>query len=190
MRTVSQWMCLWPGLAGLWREGQGRSLAVAGAFAVLINLALIVTLVWPGILGTSPLIVLWFTVAVFWGIAAWNSHWRLAALRRLPNQQDREALFRQAQVDYLKGHWLETESQLNELIRGRNGDDHDVDAHLFLATLYRRTRRIDEAKQQLDLLDRLDGAEKWRVEIARERQQINRTESAADEEQATISNAA
>ena len=188
MRTASQWMCLWPGLAGLWRDGRGRSLAAAGAFAVLFNLALVSTLVWPGILGTSPLIGLWLTVTAFWGVSAWNSHWKLAAVRRLPNQADREALFRQAQADYLKGHWLEAESQLNELIRGRNGDDHDVDAHLFLATLYRRTRRIREAKQQLDLLARLDGAEKWRIEIARERQQINQTESETDE--ATTSNAA
>ena len=41
---------------------------------------------------------------------------------------------------------------------------------LMLAALMRRTARADEAIEQLDLLASLDGAEKWELEIRRERE--------------------
>ncbi|MDA1055475.1 MAG: hypothetical protein O3C40_34175 [Planctomycetota bacterium] len=44
----------------------------------------------------------------------------------------------------------------------------------MLATLYRRTKRYDEATKQLDRLDRLDEACKWRCEIAQERDTLKR----------------
>jgi cytochrome c-type biogenesis protein CcmH/NrfG len=44
----------------------------------------------------------------------------------------------------------------------------------MLATLYRHTRRYDEAAKQLDRLDRLDEAVKWRWEIERERELLKR----------------
>jgi len=44
----------------------------------------------------------------------------------------------------------------------------------MLATLYRRTKRYEEATKQLDRLDRLDEAYKWRSEIAQERDTLKR----------------
>jgi ATP/maltotriose-dependent transcriptional regulator MalT len=44
----------------------------------------------------------------------------------------------------------------------------------MLATLYRRTGRYDEAAKQLDRMDRLDEARKWRWEIAQERATLKR----------------
>jgi len=49
-----------------------------------------------------------------------------------------------------------------------------LDALLLLATLYRHTRRCDEAAKQLDRLDRLDEAVKWRWEIEHERELLKR----------------
>ena len=81
-----------------------------------------------------------------------------------------EDLFIQAQTEYLRGHWCETESLLQRLVSG----GRDVEAHLSLAALYRQTKRCDEARSRLRMLERLDGAEKWRFEIERERQLLER----------------
>jgi cytochrome c-type biogenesis protein CcmH/NrfG len=51
----------------------------------------------------------------------------------------------------------------------------DVESHLMLATLYRHTSRREEALERLRLLERLDGSERWRWEIARERELLERT---------------
>jgi predicted Zn-dependent protease len=75
-------------------------------------------------------------------------------------------LFQRAQAEYLKGSWYEAEAVLEQLLRIRADD---AEARLMLATLLRHTRRIDEAGQQLRILERLDAAGPWMVEIRRER---------------------
>jgi hypothetical protein len=42
----------------------------------------------------------------------------------------------------------------------------------MLATLMRRTGRLDEAAGQLDTLSRFEGAEKWGLEIRQERERL------------------
>ena len=46
MRGLSRITCLWPGLTRLWWRGELSALAVAIAFAILLNLLLWVTM-WP-----------------------------------------------------------------------------------------------------------------------------------------------
>ncbi len=77
----------------------------------------------------------------------------------------RDDLFRQALGEYLKGAWFEAESILGRLVAK---DPRDVDARLMLATLLRHTDRPADAQRQLEELDRLEKAEKWRAEIDRE----------------------
>jgi Flp pilus assembly protein TadD len=54
---------------------------------------------------------------------------------------------------------------LEELVRR---DRSDVEAHLLLASVYRRVRRIDLSRRQLCQLQDCPGAAKWRFEIGRE----------------------
>jgi cytochrome c-type biogenesis protein CcmH/NrfG len=89
-------------------------------------------------------------------------------------------LFLQAQGEYLKGHWFEAESLLQQIIRR---SPRDVEAQLMLATLYRHTRRVDEARQRLRLMEAIDGAERWRWEIDQEQRLLKQvTETAKDGE--------
>jgi hypothetical protein len=44
----------------------------------------------------------------------------------------------------------------------------------------RHTRRFDEATEQLDLLTRLEGAEKWQWEIHRERELLSEARTEAE----------
>jgi predicted Zn-dependent protease len=101
---------------------------------------------------------------VSWGVSAGFSAWwnRRHEARRADPEADR---FDQALDGYLKGNWIEAERLLGGLLRR---DDRDVDARLMLATLLRHTRRFDEATRELNRLVRLEGAQKWALEIRRE----------------------
>jgi cytochrome c-type biogenesis protein CcmH/NrfG len=78
------------------------------------------------------------------------------------NQQD---LFIRAQAEYLKGHWVEAQSLLEQLLRD---DPEDVESHLLLASVFRRSRRIELARKQLHRLGGFPGRAKWQFEIQRE----------------------
>src|SRR5688500_16065858 len=74
MRRVALWL-LWPGLAPLWLRGSGRGLAIAAAFGVLLNFALISTFVWPLLLSQS--LAPWAVPAAAWVLVLW--FWMVAA---------------------------------------------------------------------------------------------------------------
>lgn len=188
MQKTPLWMSLWPGLTRLWFAGQWSGLLAAVAFAGLLNFVLAATFLWPIWQSTGWLAVFWIVVGVWW----------LASLRRAFYQRKIPAartfgaaevdLFIQAQTEYLKGSWFEAEARLKELL-ARN--DLDVDAQILLAGLYRHTGRIAEAHQCLRRLERIDGAEKWRLEIEDERVRLERKTTAAEvDESPPVSEAA
>jgi hypothetical protein len=79
--------------------------------------------------------------------------------------QNQQALFIRAQTEYLRGHWVEAQTLLEQLIRR---DPEDVESHLLLASVYRRTQRIDLSRRQLREIQGFEGAARWRFEIGRE----------------------
>lgn len=179
MYALSWITCLWPGLPRLWWRGDGRALLGALAFAAAVNLGLVSSLVWSDSLPTWLLAAGWTGIGVIWiGYAVHG--WQLVPLLRgtgaSPASDD---LFARAQAEYLNRHWLEAEELLQELLVER---DQDAEAHLMLATLYRHTARTAEAADRLARLERMDGGQRWRVEIARERRllEMNETPSATE----------
>ena len=65
----------------------------------------------------------------------------------------------------------QAEVTLRRLLRA---DSQDVDSRLMLATLLRRTGRLDEARRELARLEQLEGSEKWQLEIEQEHKRIER----------------
>lgn len=168
---------IWPGLAQLWQLGQWRGLAQAICFFVLLNAGLLAS--WGGVgeLDRGPRLGLWLIIFVFWAVSARHSHQWLRQRVKLPKSTDLQPLFQRAQNEYLQGHWVEAEASLGELLGMLEGD---IEARLLLATLYRRTGRLELAREQLAELARRDGAERWRLEINREWELIAReTEQSA-----------
>lgn len=163
-------ICLWPGLPRLWIRGDWAALAIAVAFGAALNLVLVSSFVWPELLPPSFNLIGWLILGTVWLASVFQAYRSLPHLREPPRVDDR-GLFIQAQAEYLKGHWFEAETLLRQLLRHCS---RDVDVLLMLATLYRRTRRYDEAAKQLDRLDRLDESPKWRWEIAQERETLKR----------------
>lgn len=170
MHSSPNIICLWPGLPRLWIRGEWAALAIAVAFGAALNLVLVSSFVWTELLPPSFHLIGWLVLGTVWLASVLQAYRSLPHLREPPRVDDR-GLFIQAQAEYLKGHWFEAETLLRQLLRYCS---RDVDVLLMLATLYRRTKRYDEAAKQLDRLDRLDEASKWRWEIAQERDTLKR----------------
>ncbi len=167
MRRMPWATLLWPGLPQLWTRGSWSALGVAVLAAALLNWVLLGTWVWSELIAQGVRSTIWATLGLVWAGSAVHaviqSH-RSRAGDGCTRTGDGVAA---AIEPYLKGDWFEAERLLNEALRR---DIRDLDARLMLATLLRHTARFDEAAQQLDELSRCDGAEKWELEIRRERE--------------------
>lgn len=180
---------LWPGLPQLWLQGSWAGLLVAVGFTALANTLLLATLVWREWIDGDVLRV---GYAVLVGI--WLSAWWLTRTERRVTCVEADAdkgeelvatdtrraqldqTFREAQTRYLENDWVAAEQLLLKLL---HQDARDVDARLMLATLWRHQGRREEALRQLDRLERLEAADKWRVEIAAERLRLEQPQTIA-----------
>jgi hypothetical protein len=169
MRRSPWTTCLWPGLPQLWSHGSWLGLAVALGAAAAFNVLLLVSFGWSELIGHSYRNISWAAFAAVWVAAV---VWSLRERRRqvgLGRAEEGQDAFADAIEHYLKGDYYQAERLLDGLLR-RNA--RDLDARLMLATLMRRTGRREKAAEQLDVLERLEGAEKWQLEIERERQRL------------------
>lgn len=165
MRGASRITCLWPGLQSLWRQGDFSSLAEAIAFAALLNLALLASFFRSDAVSHVWRLGVWVSVVVFWLFGVWRGLRQRTPAGDADWAQNQQDLFIRAQTEYLRGHWVESQTLLEQLIRR---DPEDVESRLLLASVYRRTRRIDLSRCQLREIQDFEGAARWRFEIGRE----------------------
>jgi len=165
---------VWPGLPQIWTRGSWSGLAVA----VLATVWLIAVMA--GSFGWSELIApgirngLWISLAAMWLGAAIISAVKMQYQTAAQTAESCDNPFGRANDLYLRGDYYQAERLLKKLL-DRNG--RDLEARLMLATLLRHTGRIDEAADQLDRLRLFDGAEKWELEIYRERELLAEAET-------------
>ncbi|HWB10929.1 MAG TPA: hypothetical protein VG826_17005 [Pirellulales bacterium] len=153
-------------------------MALATGFALLLDLLLLTSLLWTEWVEPAFRVAGWTAVAVLWSVSIFTGRrWSQEHLAQVARPRE-EDLFPRALGEYLKGNWYEAEAACKNLLRRVSGD---VQARLLLATLLRRSRRWSEAREQLDVLSRLEAAAMWEFEIAGERERL-----AEAEEQATV----
>lgn len=176
MNWGSRLLCLWPGLARLWLRGDGYSLALAVFYSILLNLALISSLIWPDYLGSRFLLVAWPLLASVWVISFWVS-WRslpqwLSVGQRIAAEPDNrlDTLFNVAQREYLKGNWVDARDLLERRLQLR---PRDAEARLLLVGVLRQVGRLSQALEELQRLEGLDESRPWSFEINRERLRIS-----------------
>ena len=180
MRWGPLLLCGWPGLPGLWFRGQMSSLVVAMGFSVLLNLALIASFLWPESLGETFPAVVWPIILLIWTTSTWIAYHGLTDVMSVPvsekvaDPQQPDTLFNQAQREYLGGHWEEAESLLRRRIEHA---PRDMESRLLLATLLRHTRRLKEAREQLNSIQRYDESVEWEFELDREKQLVDLIEN-------------
>ncbi len=169
MRRMPRCFYLWPGLPQMWLHGSWSGLAVALGAAVLLDVLLLVSFGWTELIGSGIRNILWPIFAVAWIAAVFWSRRRCRRQAVAAGAEREEDSFHQALDHYLKGDNYQAEQILAGLLR-RNV--RDLDARLMLATLLRRTGRVDEAAQHLDMLGCFEGAEKWEQEMREERDRL------------------
>ena len=178
-RIAPCFLALWPGLPKLWWFGSLMGLAQALGFALLLQLTVFTTFIWPETIGSLSRAVVWFCVLGFWLLFAAPVFGRATAvLSGGFAVGDREHLFRDAQREYLKGNWLQAERVLRRLLELDAGD---VDSRLLLATLYRRVGRLAAAGEEMGRLAESHGSSKWRFEILQEGMNLARLRREAAE---------
>ncbi len=165
MRRMPWAVYLWPGLPQLSQRGSWPALVVALGAAALLDVALLATLVWDELLSADLRMVYWLFLLAAWGLSAGLSAWLYQREKRRREADANRDIFREALDHYLQGNWFAAEQALSRLLRKNR---RDVEARLMLATLLRHTRRWDEAARQLDVLVRLEDAQKWELEIRHE----------------------
>jgi tetratricopeptide (TPR) repeat protein len=168
-------LCSWPGLPGLWQRGHTSSLVIAVGFAVLLNLALISTFLWPRVLGEAFPIVSWPVLLLTWSTSILFSYKSMPVWEQTPKiaaaegGKQSDVLFIRAQQEYLKGDWEEAERLLRRCLEIW---PRDIEARLLLATLLRHSRRLFDASEELAHLLKFDESINWISEIRREEKLI------------------
>ena len=180
MRSALNLTRLWPGLTSLWLQGRWTGLGLAAAFAVSLNSALVITFVWPQILSSDlPAWICpsaaWVWVLWFWITGFCSGSRLLAATTPADSERavENDKLLRDAQVEYLKGNWIEVEALLARLLLRQPSDGEAI---LLQATLHRRTGRLEKARKSLARLAESEHSDRWQPEIADERRRIEQLE--------------
>ncbi len=170
MRKKPWAIYVWPGLPHIWFSGSWSALGVAVIAAVLLSAVMVGSFGWTELITPGMRNTLWASLAVVWCIAAIVSAVKLRHEAAKDETGESENPFGQAVDLYLKGDYYQVERVLSKLLKE---NARDLDARLMLATILRHTGRFDEASKQLDQLICFDGAERWELEIQRERELLS-----------------
>ena len=157
---------MYPGYSGIVQYGHRSFLAMALGFALLVDAFLIANFYWTALITVSQrnilLVVLFGTWVALMVAAAYWKHCLDVAAR--PEQHD--DTFRQTICHYLRGDWFAAESQILPYLKKY---PKDTEMLLLQATMYRHTKRYEEAMLVLDKLQLLQNSRYWYAEIEMER---------------------
>jgi cytochrome c-type biogenesis protein CcmH/NrfG len=153
---------VWPGLPQIWLGEEWLGLALAGLFAVALNLAIAARYIWTEALDPS-----WaqFVAALAGATWALSLAYTLWWLWRCHPESHREAIdqhFHQAVDLYLQGRWEHSRRRLEQTLAL---DENDADAWMQLGSLFVRTGRADEGRHALRQCLVVDPTRKWRWEV-------------------------
>lgn len=172
MITTRSLTLLWPGLPWLWLRGSVAGLILAVAFAVALDIAIVLTWLWTELVEREFALGLWAATAAVWVVAT------LSAVTQFPpplptgRSAATEALFVAARDAYLGRDWLAAETKLRGLLLVAPTDG---EAQLLLATLLRRVGRRAESRTALEKLSRSDAGRPWLGVIRRELSRLETT---------------
>lgn len=165
MHALRYLTLVWPGLPWLWLRGSVSGLVLALAFAVSVDVVLLTTFIWPGLVERELTLGLWTAVAALWLVALVSAAAAFPPALTAPDRDQADALFVKARDAYLARDWVQAEARLHDLLALAPTDG---EAQLLHASLLRRTGRTAEARKALDKLARSDSGTPWRHEIAAE----------------------
>jgi len=156
---------MFPGYSGIIQYHHRSFLAIALGFALLVDAFLIANFYWTALLTSGQrnvcLVALFGAWVVLTVAATFQKH-RLASAMK-PEQHDQT--FRQTICDYLRGDWFAVESQILPYLKKY---PKDIEMLLLQATMYRHTKRYEEALLVLEKLQLFQDSQYWYAEIETE----------------------
>lgn len=173
---------IWPGMPWLWLRGSLMGLCLALAFAAALDVAVVATWIWPGLIDPRMTLAIWASTAVIW-MASTASAVTGFPVPLATGGAAADALFAQARNAYLARDWLAAETAVCHLLRIAPTDG---EAQLLLASLLRRVGRVDEARAALRSLSRSDSGLQWQAEIAREFARLDGGSERSDDDSPAI----
>lgn len=171
--------CFWPGLPELWFRGRWAALPLAIGFAIALNTLLIARFVYPEWLEPLMVRTVFWLFVVAWGVIFVRGAQALPMLLTPRQSSQREDVFDSARSDYLRGRWMEAEALLTECLEI---DHRDAPALLLLASIYRKTERLDAARRSLDSLGSLESGDRWWLERELELGRLQRAAESDNEQ--------
>ncbi len=165
------WWFGWPGLVRLWKQGSRIGFLWAVAAALCLNATLVAWLIWPEWLRFPVPHVLISVTFVVWVSGGLDGIRAQREMRARSEEDPHLDLFLSARTEYLRGHWLEADRLLVQLLES---SPEDAEARLLRATLLRHAGRQAEARDQLRRLQRWNRAAIWNLEIGREWDRLSR----------------
>jgi hypothetical protein len=156
MHALRYLTLVWPGLPWLWLRGSLSGLFLAMAFAVSVDMAILATFVWPGLVELPFTLGLWTAVAVLWLISTVSAAAAFPPAIAAPRRDEADALFVQARDAYLARDWVQTEARLQDLLTIAPTDG---EAQLLHASLLRRHEIAAELDRLADSSERHAGEE-------------------------------
>jgi len=156
---------VWPGLPWLWLRGSRSGLLLALAFAVTLDVAILVTFIWSELVGLEFTIALWTAAAAVWLVSSVSAAAAFPPPIPLVRGAAIDALFVEARDAYLARDWLAAQAGLEKLLALAPTDG---EAQLLWGTLLRRIGRHADAREALAKLSRSDSGGRWQAAIARE----------------------
>ena len=167
----------WPGLGRIWRHGAFLGLLYAFGFTALLSAALVSSLVWDELLPDGVRVLLWFLTLLYW-VLGWVDSNRFLANHQFVSARDGQLdLFLAARGEYLRCKWKGAEDLLCSIL---HENPRDTEARLMLATLSRHQGLLEEAREHLRRLQRLERASEWNMEIEREWRLLSRLETSGN----------
>mgnify|MGYP006278791875 CR=1 FL=1 len=170
MHALRYLTLIWPGLPWLWLRGSLSGLVLAVAFAASVDMAIVATFIWPGLVELRLTLGLWTAVAAIWLVSTVSAAATFPPPITVPRRDEADALFAQARDAYLARDWLQAEARVRRLLEI---SPTDGEAQLLHASLLRRTGRSAEARKALEKLVRSDSGAAWRHEVAAELRRLD-----------------
>lgn len=155
-------LSVWPGLPQVWLGEELLGLALAGLFAVALNLALAARFLWTEALDPTWAQFVGALAAATWALSLAYTLWWLWRCHPEPHRETIDHHFRAAVELYLQGRWAESRRRLEQALAL---DENDADAWMQLGTLHVRTDRADEARVAFRQCLSVDPSAKWRWEV-------------------------
>ena len=162
---------LWPGLDYLVRHGSFRAWLGAMFYAFFAMVVLCVTLVWDDMMPLKSQKVLLVLFAFSWLLGIFVSHQFEKAFQESQKQRRKDStandILPLAQTEFLRQNFYEAEKLLREHLLKF---PEDVPARFLLVSVLRHQKRVNDAREQLAILEKNQSLGLWALDLFREKE--------------------